>query len=116
MNMDQLRVAVNVVVVLATLTAITFPVMYAFSTWNRSFIGRFLMADSIAYALLMSLTTFFRFWQPMDPQMVRTIYLIAFVGILITNVALLYGLWCVNFHPKRKEDPHGGLSGPARNA
>lgn len=101
--MEDLRWVTSVVIVGSTLFAVAFPILFAFSTWNRSALGRILMADSLAYAGLMVITAIFRFWRPSSTTVVVS-YMIAFILISATNAALLYMLWRLNYHKEGTQE------------
>jgi len=70
LNVDNMLILIRVCVVLAAIFTLAFPVLYAFSPWYKSWLGRALMIQAIAFANAVGLTAFYMFWPP-ESIMVR---------------------------------------------
>lgn len=81
--------------VIAAFFTTTFPLLYLFSTWNKSKLGRVLMLQGVAFALAVDLTLLFALWTP--PMMAG--YIVSaggFTLIAISSGTLTWMLWRSN--------------------
>lgn len=89
----------------AALCATAFPLLYLFSPWHGSKIGRVVMLQGIAFSLAIDRALLFQYWVPSD-NMVR-FWINAFVLSLITvaSASLTGVLWATNYkqHKLKKE-------------
>lgn len=70
-----------------------FPLLYAFSPWWRSKVGRSLMIRSLSYALLIDVTLFLEFY-PMKPGLwLVLLETVLFFALAFGSAATLAALW-----------------------
>jgi hypothetical protein len=118
MDQDRLRLyglILNVVIIAAAFAATAFPVLYAFSTWHKSTLGRVMMANSIATAFLIDMAVAQRFKVfGIEPSFI--IYLVAFTFFASTKTAMSVMMWRIN-HRKDTKDERvpGGARGSSGN-
>lgn len=88
---------------LAAFGTTLFPVLYLFSPWYKSILGRTMMAQAWAFALTVDATLLFRYWQPPSfwTQFVSSMLFVYIAGTAITLSAIL---WKLNYqHRWQKE-------------
>lgn len=90
----------TVVIVIAAVCASSFPILYMFSPWHTSRVGRAFMLQSIAFAAALDLTVLFQFWTPTDPLVQFWIAAPSFTFIAATSVYLTWNLWVLNHKGK----------------
>lgn len=79
-----------------------FPLLYAFSPWWRSRVGRSLMIRSLSYALLIDVTLFLEFY-PMKPGLWLVILeTVLFFALAFGSASTLAALW-YETHQKGEE-------------
>ena len=80
---------------MAAITTTAFPVLYAFSPWYKSLLGRLIMTQATTLAVAMNLTLYFHFWTPTDIRVALLINIIVVAAIGITSGLLTWMLWTV---------------------
>jgi len=98
-----------VCLIVAALCTTAFPVLYAFSPWRSSLLGKLFMLQAIAFALAMDATVIFNLWKPSNILFLFWANVVVF-GLIAVATALLTGmLWRLNnYHRKiRKKAKHG---------
>jgi hypothetical protein len=79
---------VRVFLISATVFADLFVVLYAFSPWYRSAVGRLLMLQSISLALALDITLVFHFWPPSSIWTAFWVEVMEFFLITIASCSL----------------------------
>lgn len=85
----------------AAICTTAFPLLYLFSPWHGSKIGRVVMLQGVAFALAMDITLLFQYW---EPPLQLSFWINAFVLTLIAlaTASLTGVLWVTNYkHRKR---------------
>lgn len=110
-DLEDLRLWVHVCLVVAAVSTTTFPMLYCFSPWSASGLGRVLMLQGIAFAAAMDLTAIFSFWAPIHHiELALIINAVVFTFIAASTGALTIMLWRLqheranNNIPKRRFD------------
>ena len=105
---------VTICLVFAAISATMFPIMYMFSPWYKSHLGRALMFKAIAFAMAVDFTLLFYIW---TPPLAVAFWISAFVYtfIAVTAGGLTLMLWYNNYYRKdnnelaRAEGSEAGL-------
>jgi hypothetical protein len=63
-DVEVLRMWIRIVLCIAALGSTSFPVLYLFSPWRSSPIGRLFMLQAVSFAVAMDLSLLFVFWRP----------------------------------------------------
>lgn len=80
----------------AAFFATAFPVLYLFSPWWSTWLGRLLMLHAFALALALDVTALFTYWQPTDILVYFWIECFVFGIIAVANMLMCWMLWRVN--------------------
>lgn len=86
--------------IIAAITTTAFPVLYAFSPWYKSKLGRIVMAQSLAFAVAIDMTTIFQFWVPSSMRLILWLNALVFSSIAAASTALTWKLWKLNYKKK----------------
>lgn len=92
-----------------------FPVLYMFSPWYKTKLGRVLMLQAVAFALAVDLTLLFQFWTPDNIYVVLWLNVFVFTLIAVATGLLTWGMWRINHNKpdilrirKKKEESDAG--------
>lgn len=94
---------IKVVTIVAAVCTTSVPVIYSFSPWYRSMLGRLFMMKALSFALAMDLSVVFMFWKPSNILILFWIDAIVLTIIAGSTAALAVLIWKMN-HPKEKRD------------
>lgn len=83
--------------IIATIFSNMYPIMYAFSPWHKSALGRIIMFKAIAFAMALNITLLFQFWHPEDLMVLYLIDAVVFTFIAITTASVTYMVWKLNY-------------------
>jgi len=87
---------------IAAITTTAFPVLYFFSPWYVSRIGRSLMVYGVAYALIVDTTLLFQYWHPDEILVLFWINAVMFSLVAFSATVITLTLWVTNYkHHKR---------------
>lgn len=93
--------------VAAAIFTTAFPILYLFSPWHSTRLGRLLMLQAVSFALAIDLTLLFQFWVPTNVLIVFWVNFFVFFLIAIATGALTIMLWRTNHkktpQPRRRE-------------
>lgn len=89
--------------VIAAICTTAFPVLYAFSPWYNSWLGRTLMLQTLSFAVTIDLTVIFLFWPPENVMVRIWINLAAFTLIAFSSAALTFVLWTKNYQRHKRK-------------
>lgn len=81
----------------AAFFATLFPLLYSFSEWNKSVLGRILMLHGISLALALDVTVLFYFWQPKDILVFFWVEIVIFSLIAVANLLMCVYLVRYNY-------------------
>ena len=101
-DIEALRMYIFVVVVLASLGVTSIPVIYSFSAWRSTPLGRAYMTKAISFAVAMDMTLLFMIWSPANILIRFWINAILLTGIGLTSFWMAWQIWSIG-HPKRKK-------------
>lgn len=87
----------HIVVWIAAVCATLFPIIYAFSPWFSTVLGRVLMLQSVSFALALDVTLLFAYWHPDDILIIFWTDVMVFTLIAISTVALTFMLLRTNY-------------------
>jgi hypothetical protein len=107
-DVDVLKNWIQACLVLAAIFTTAFPILYLFSPWYSTKLGRLLMLQAVAFAIAIDCTLLFQFWFPSNILVIFWINAIVFFLIAISTGALTLMLWRTNHnkrppHPMRRE-------------
>ena len=93
--------------IFASITTTLFPILYSFSPWYKTHLGRAVMAQSVAFAMAMDLTLVFKFWLPKSPDSKTLITIVAFTLVGLASMGLTTMMYRMNYVRFRtpKENP-----------
>ena len=74
----------------------SFPVLYLFSPWYSTKLGRLLMLQAVAFALIVDVTVLFLFWSPSDILVTFWIEAFCFSFVAVATGLLTVMLWRTN--------------------
>ena len=93
-DLEALRLWVRVCLVVAAIWTTAFPILYLFSPWRLTGLGKVLMLQGIAFALAMDLTAAFNFWMPIHRmKLAYIIDALVLTFIAASTGALTVMLW-----------------------
>lgn len=95
-DIETLTNILKVFLWVAAFFATSFPVLYMFSPWYSTNLGRLLMLQSVSFALAIDLTVLFTVWQPENILIYFWVQVFVFGFIAIATGLLTYGLWRTN--------------------
>lgn len=95
-DIEVLTKIIQICLYVAAFFVTAFPVLYAFSPWYSTKLGRLLMLQAIAFASAVDLTALFQFWQPKSVLVYFWIETLTFIFIAIASGLLTWGLWRTN--------------------
>ena len=88
---------VLVSLIFAAITTTSFPILYSFSPWYKSHLGRAFMAQAIAFSVAIDLTLLFKFWLPKDLDSKLMITIAAFMLVGIASLGLTAMMYRMNY-------------------
>lgn len=106
MDPDRLRLygqILNWVALMAGIAATAFPVLYAFSTWNDSTLGRAMMYNSIVTAFLLDTLVVSRFGLLGSPASLIA-FLVGLALIACTKTGMCVMMWTINHRKENKDE------------
>lgn len=95
-DVELLTKWVHTCLAVAAFCSTSFPVLYAFSPWYSTLLGRFLMLQAVSFALAIDMTLLFQFWVPSDILVLFWINAIVFTLIAGATFGLTVMLWRTN--------------------
>jgi hypothetical protein len=101
MSVEELRLWIRIVVVIATVATTSVPIVYAFTPWYTRPIGRLFMLQAVSFTIAMSLRLLTLFWIPKNPLVIFWIAAVTLTLIAGSTTALAILIWRMN-HPKKK--------------
>jgi hypothetical protein len=103
-DVQTLRQWLFVVVVIAGVGATSVPLLYAFTGWRTSRLGKLFMFKSLAFATLVDTFVLFKFWKP-NIYVIALVYTIVFAAIATFSVGMSLYIFRANWLG-RKERIH----------
>lgn len=108
---EALEQWILICLIVASVCTTMFPLIWAFSRWWSTLLGRLLMLQAIAFSVAIDLTLFFQFWEPTPDDIMLIFWLNAIVFGLIAISTLLLTLTMVRMNyirRKRKKEASNG--------
>jgi len=100
-DIEVWRLVIRIVLVVAAICTASFPVCYAFSPWNRSWLGRVLMLQGVALAAIFAVTVVFQFWR--GTNAIRfLIYLVVILAIAFASATMTGMMIKYNFRARTR--------------
>jgi hypothetical protein len=104
-DVDVLTNWIRACLVLAAIFTTAFPILYLFSPWYSTKLGRLLMLQAVSFALAIDITLLFTYWFPSNILINFWIEAAVFFLIACSTGALTFMLWRTN-HQKRPSHPN----------
>jgi ABC-type multidrug transport system fused ATPase/permease subunit len=104
-DLEKLRDWLRICLIVASVCTTAFPILYAFTPWYRSILGRALMLQAIAFSLAIDLTLFFQYYE-ITPDNIKGIFwlnLVVFTLIAVATVCLTVIMVKMNYTGYRRK-------------
>lgn len=88
----------RVCLLIAAACTTVFPILYSFSKWHVSALGRILMFQAVSFAFTLDVTALFQYWHPHDILVIFWVEAIAFTLIAISTALLIVMLCYINYY------------------
>lgn len=88
---------IQTVLFVAAVAATIVPIVYAFSPWHSSALGRAFMTQAIAFAVILDLTTLYSIWRPASLYLRFWTQLIAFILVAYATARIAIFIWHTNY-------------------
>lgn len=95
-DIEVLRFILLICLAIAAIFTTAFPVLYLFSPWYASKLGRLFMLQSVSYALALDMTLLFAIWQTENLLLRFSVTAIVFCLLAVSSAALTWMLWRTN--------------------
>lgn len=94
----------KIMLVITSVCTTIFPLLWAFSPWYRTVVGRLLMAQSVCFCVAIDLTTYTTFRPPPPEHIVRYFWIevVLFTAIAVTSLMLTYTMIRMNYFRRKK--------------
>lgn len=106
MNPDRLEFysqMITICWVVAAVAATAFPVLYSFSSWSKSTLGRVMMSNAIATAFLVDLVVVSRL-RLFNVEISLILYIVAFIAFACTKTAMSVMMIAINYRKGNKNE------------
>jgi len=90
------------VLIVAAVSATSFPFVYSFFPWRRSLIGRVLMTYAISLAVALDVSCLFAYWRPKNILIQFWVDVICFTFIAIASALMTAVMIGANYKSHRK--------------
>lgn len=97
-DIDTLRTWLQWVLGVAAFFTTAFPVLWLFSRWTDSLMGKLLMFWTASFALVLDVSFLFQFWEPHDILVLFWTEALMFTLIAASSAAMTCRLYWVNYH------------------
>lgn len=106
-ELERLEHWLHIFLITAAVCTTLFPLLWAFSPWYRTLVGRLLMLQSIALALAIDVTTYYQFVEikPDDIMFIFWLNAVVFGLIALASVLLTVTMIRMNYFRHKKETP-----------
>lgn len=109
-DVETLRLFIRWFLDVAAFFTTLFVVMYSFSPWYSSHLGRAVMLQAISLAMALDMTVLFQYWTPKNVLTAFWMQVIVFALISIGAVYKCWVLWRLNY--RKKENLNGSTRRP----
>lgn len=93
----------HICLTIAAICSTLFPILYAFSPWYASIIGRVLMLQSVAFAAAIDFTWLVQYWRPFGILTMFWVEAVIFTLISATSLALTLIMVRANYFRYRRK-------------
>lgn len=102
----------KIALVCAAITTTTFPLLYSFVPWYRSFLGRCMMAHAVSLAFAIDVTAIFTFFAtPASIQVLLWINVAVISAIAITSGLLSFIQARIHLANRKENKDHARIQG-----
>lgn len=91
-------VIIEVCLAIAAICTTLVPVIYAFSPWYRSALGRAFMVQAIAFALVLDGTWFAAHVIVHDPELILAVNMLIFLLVAGATFSVAFMIWKINHY------------------
>jgi hypothetical protein len=109
-DIEALQTLTTIFIWIAAVCTTSFPLLYAFSPWYKTPLGRVVMLQAGAFALAIDVTLIARYWTSPDDLTMFLINNLVFGVIALATASMTYLLWKANYEVRRKEELHNRRS------
>jgi hypothetical protein len=107
-DIDTIRTYLRVCMIIAAVCTTAFPLLYAFSPWYRSVLGRALMIQAIGFALILDITAFYTLVDGENVKVKLWVYTFGFTYIALAAAFLTSRLWEINHRVRKNQEKNLG--------
>ena len=102
-DVETLRSWVHLCLVVAAVCTTAFPVLWSFSRWWSTTLGRLLMLQAVAFATAVDLTLLFQHWHVPHQHYYTVLWVQAFIlsWIALSTLLLTGTMICLNYIKRR---------------
>src|SRR4051812_47633615 len=104
-DLESLEHWLRVCLIVAAICTTAFPILWAFSSWYSTQLGRVLMLQAVAFALAIDLTLFFQYYTPTNENIMFVFWTnaIVFTLIAVATLWLTYVMCKMNYLQRRQK-------------
>lgn len=102
-DIEELRQWTQFFLLVASICTTAFPIIWAFSRWWTTLVGRLLMFQAVAFSFAIDMTLFFQYWEPGQDDIMKLFWLNAFVFGLIAISTMLLTVTMVRMNYLRRK-------------
>jgi len=100
-DMEVLRAWIRVVLIITAICSNSVPILYSFSPWRRSVLGKLFMLQAVTLAIAVDLNVLFMIWRPTDVLVLFWINTIILTALAVSTGSLAVFIWVINHYTKR---------------
>lgn len=94
----------HILMVIAAICATAFPMLYAFSPWYRSVLGRALMIQGVALAWILDITAIYALIENEDLETKLWVYVVSFIFLACATAFMTMRLWQINYRIAQNQE------------
>lgn len=103
-DLQNMREWIRICVLVASVGTTLVPVIYAFSPWYKSHLGRAFMLQAVSFSAAIDLTLWFMYWPPDDIRIKFWANAFVFTLIAISTTGLAFMIWKLNYPIRERAD------------
>ena len=92
----------QVVLVITAICVTSVPILYSFSPWRTTSLGRWFMRQAIAFAAAFDITTIFSIWQPTGMDILVWFWINVIVMLSVATSTAGVAIWIVRSNYMRR--------------
>lgn len=97
---ESLEILIKVFAVIAAIFTTSCPLIYMFSPWYSTPLGRVVMLQAVTFASILDMNAVFKFWRPENRIVVIWLSMIEYGLVALATGSLTYMIWQLN-HKKK---------------